>query len=345
MLKTLNHENNVRFILDNAQTTFLPLEKEYKITYSPQKIIDIPHMRIWMHQEFWDEIKYFKEPSKICLINYKDVNFKNVYTNILKNKCSLIENFVIDCFRYILIRPPRVFDVPEYDFKSVGANILLHCGGGYGDFFSSLRYIQLYKSCNFVVETNPNLYSLFEKTKIFKQVIFRGQKCKVDFHLPINRLVQKHGSCGHLVPFINNIEKNKNVNGGIGFCFMGNRVKYSLRRTFDYNMLKEFSRFNLYNLQKEVRNIDFAKNLSIDDWLDTAQIIQGCDLIVSPPTAIMHLAGGMGKKVFVVFQNFHYQIEKDYFNHKSSNFYPSLCKVHVNQLKPTLRKYVKNKYK
>jgi hypothetical protein len=341
MLKFYNHQTNIRFILENADTNFLPL-KNYKIIKSPSKILDYPHLRMWADNEYWEEVEKLYDPSKICYVINKEKNYNGFYDKVLKNKCSLLENYTVENYRYIIFSTPRKFNCPQYDFKSQGS-ILLHYGGGYGDFINCLRYIKLHPNCDFVVEIKESMKRLVCESNLFKKIIIKGDECKTDFHLPINALFERHGPNGSGIPFLN-IRKNEQVNGGIGFCFQGNRVKYSPRRTFDPYLLEEFSDYNLYNIQKEVRDISFAKNLPIHDWLDTAQIIQGCDLVICPPTAITHLAGSLGKKLFVVFQDCYSGFEKIYFNKNSSDYYPLIEKIHSKNLIDCVREYVKNKY-
>ena len=342
MLKFYNHEKNIRSILEKADTNFVPL-KNYKIINHFNKKLESDYLITWIEKEYWEEIKFIREPSKICYITNKNKSYEGFFDKILHHKCALVENYVIDDFRYIIIRPPRHFSCPKYDFKS-GGTILLHYGGGYGDFFNSLRYIKLYPNCDFVAEVNVSLKRLIQKSNLFKKIIIKGDSVNTDFHLPIDSLVQRHGFKGSKIPFLN-IEKNEKVNGGIGFCFQGNRVKYTIRRSFDPFVLEEFKNYNLYNLQKEIRDLPFAINLPINDWFDTAQIIQGCDLIVCPPTSITHLAGALGKKIITVFQDSYMNLENSYFNEKSSDFYPMIDKIHYINLKNYLKNYVKNKFR
>jgi len=41
-------------------------------------------------------------------------------------------------------------------------------------------------------------------------------------------------------------------------------------------------------------------NSEIHNWADTARLVDSCDLIVSVDTGVVHLAGAMGKRIFVV---------------------------------------------
>jgi hypothetical protein len=47
-------------------------------------------------------------------------------------------------------------------------------------------------------------------------------------------------------------------------------------------------------------NLVPGENPDLHDWLDTAQIISSCDLIITVDTGVAHLAGAMGKPVWVL---------------------------------------------
>lgn len=326
-------------MLDNAKTNFLPL-KEYKFIEFPNPIPSYHHLRVWRNRLEWNETNNLQEPSKICFISdIKNVP-SDVYMQIINNGCSLVEDYIYHQKRYIIFKPKRKFDCPVYDLKSEGT-VLFYCNAGYGDFFNCLRYIQLYPQAKFIAEVPSSLIRLAERTGLFYKVIERGENYKTDYYVTFKKLNEHHRHEGTSLPIIK-VAPHPDVNGGIAFCFMGNRVKYTKRRTFDYTKLKNFQKYNLYNLQIE-QNVDFAINLKIDDWYDTATIIQGCDLVITPPTSILHLAGIMAKPIVAVFKPEYENYEVAYFDKDGSKYYP-LKKIYENQLEGYLQKYVEYNY-
>lgn len=332
MIYNLDEYEFIRKILFCATTNFIPLNN-YRIIEYPQKIPLEPHMRIWRNQFYWDEARKIFEPSKICFICDEDNDISDVYSQIIMNGCSLIDSRYYNKKRYIIIRPRRFFDCPVYDLKSSGT-VLLYCGGGYGDQFNLLRYIKLYPQAKFVIECSSSLHKFFTKTNLFYKVILKGEIYKTDFHLYTDTLYRKHGYNGSKMPVVS-VDPHEDVRGGFGFCFMGNRIKYTGRRFFNYQILEKFKKFGLYNLQIEEK-IDFAINLKINDWYDTARIVQGCDYIICPPTSLLHLAGVMGKPVIAVFKKDYEDFEIQYFDKSGSKFY-NLVKVQENNLENYLK--------
>ena len=331
MLYNLNEYEFIRKTLSYATTNFLPLVN-YVISEFPQKLPSEPHMRIWRDEFHWDESKKIFEPSKICFITDENIVIHDIYKQMLDHGCALVDSRIYNGKRYILIRPSRYFNCPKYDLRSSGT-VLIYCGGGYGDQINLLRYIKLYPKAKFVIECSASLKKLFEETNLFHKVLLKGEKFETDYHLYANVFYRLHEHNGSRLPVFE-VQKHDKVNGGIGFCFMGNRIKYTGRRHFDYNILRKFQKYNLYNLQIE-QSIDFAHNLPINDWYDTARIVQGCDFIVCPPTSLVHLAGIMGKRVITVFKDDYEHFETQYFDKEGSKFY-NLIKVKENNLESYL---------
>ncbi|HEY8096473.1 MAG TPA: glycosyltransferase family 9 protein, partial [Methylobacter sp.] len=100
----------------------------------------------------------------------------------------------------------------------------------------------------------------------------------------------------------------------IGLVWSGNR-KFSndAARSIplqEFGTLLENNHVHFFSLQKEVRQddqaylssqgniIDLAPNL--DDFSDTAAVIANLDLVITVDTAVAHLAGAMGKPVWIL---------------------------------------------
>ena len=90
--------------------------------------------------------------------------------------------------------------------------------------------------------------------------------------------------------------------------------------------------FEFHSLQKEIRQIDVQtiKNFSnihqhqeeIADFSDTAALVDAMDIIISVDTSVAHLAGAMGKKIWILlpyFPDFRWMLDRD-----DSPWYPSV---------------------
>ena len=83
-----------------------------------------------------------------------------------------------------------------------------------------------------------------------------------------------------------------------------------------FSVIPEHNEITMLSLQKgfgseQLDNCSFKKNFvecqpQIDstwDFLENAAIIENCDLIITCDTSIAHLAGGMGKKVWLLLKD------------------------------------------
>jgi hypothetical protein len=138
--------------------------------------------------------------------------------------------------------------------------------------------------------------------------------------LPYILKIKKEEIKNNNKPYIKSIKKSNFSNYKdffkIGICWAGN--PNHPRDKFRSCELKLFEKINnekikLFSLQKDTRKryrngktIDLCENCQnlkivdmssfMNDWSDTAAIIEGLDLIISVDTSILHLAGSMGKK-------------------------------------------------
>ena len=108
--------------------------------------------------------------------------------------------------------------------------------------------------------------------------------------------------------FKQNIKLNKNIYN-IGICWQGQsentRDKY---RSIPYEKIKSLfniskEKIQFYSLQKDFRVQDeniIDLGLYFDDFTDTAIAIESMDLIITVDTSIVHLAGSLGKKTWLL---------------------------------------------
>lgn len=206
--------------------------------------------------------------------------------------------------------------------------ILIWHEQGLGDTIQFSRYIpELIKlGANITFEVQPPLADLFydqfncEITSNFNNGVF------FDLQLPLLSLPRIFKTSIHTIPSSKsylscnydslvewknrlNISKNK-LN--IGIAVSGNPVHTNNHlRSIDLEKISELCELgNIYLIQKELnlhdRNylelhpeIIFVGDL-IDNFLDTASVVQNMDLIISVDTSLIHLAGALGKRAFLI---------------------------------------------
>ena len=225
---------------------------------------------------------------------------------------------------------PRTFKQPLWDGSDLrGKTILLHAEQGYGDTIHFIRYASLIakKGVRIVVECQHLLERLLKNLPYIDQVIPRGAALpKCDIHAPILSLPYICGTTldkiPNNVPYINapsfcNIRiKTLSANVmKVGMIWAGSRTHDNDRnRSCDVEYFK--SLMNIpgiawFSLQKDSREEEIKKlsdyytcwkdmNAFINDFADTASVINQLDLIVTVDTAVAHLAGAMGKPVWVL---------------------------------------------
>ncbi len=109
-------------------------------------------------------------------------------------------------------------------------------------------------------------------------------------------------------------KKLSSDNFKIGICWQGSKKKIDRGRSFSLSLFKNLSKLkgveliSLYKGENEnqILNVDFnLTNLGNDfdngkdAFIDTAAVMMHCDLIITSDTVIAHLAGALGRPVWV----------------------------------------------
>lgn len=216
-----------------------------------------------------------------------------------------------------------------------GKTILVYEEQGLGDAFQFVRYLPMLKDdgARIILEVSQPLMRLFSKLdcvdKLWVKSIRESTKDidRFDFHIPILGLPSIHKSSIETIPLnvpyltvhpaIVSSWGNwmMDVKGfRVGIVWAGNpNHKNDHNRSCLLSRFKELSDLpgvELISLQKEkydkwtdVEPLSVvAQDMSedLDDFTDTAAAIENLDLIISVDTAVVHLAGALGKKVWVL---------------------------------------------
>jgi len=226
----------------------------------------------------------------------------------------------------------RSFSQPLWDGSDIaGKTILLYSEQGFGDTIQFIRYAPMVADlgANVIVECQEELASLLRNIEgIHSVVTDQSQLTDFDIHSPLMSLPYIFGTrletIPAIIPYISVSPPlvqewhNRILSGDstirIGLVWSGNPAKATNRyRSCPLHFFGPIAGMNnvtLYSLQtgdSAQQAHEFRENWNlvdythdIHDFLDTAAFIQNLDLIITVDTAVAHLAGALGKRVWVL---------------------------------------------
>ncbi len=234
----------------------------------------------------------------------------------------------------------REFREPRWDGTPLnGKSILIHSEQGFGDTIQFIRYLPMVKAQggHVIFECHKNLFRLLKNCTGTDKVIERSSnlvpEVQFDFHIPLLSLPGLFSTTMDTIPsdgpYItvdsDLVEKwhkifNHDSNVKIGIAWSGNpSFKNNHNRSCslsDFATLAEINELSFYSLQKGPTSVensiapmlkitDLKNELKVvadcnNDFADTAAVISNLDLVISTDTAVVHLAGAMGKPVWTL---------------------------------------------
>lgn len=227
----------------------------------------------------------------------------------------------------------RRFDKPTWLGLEVlkDKTILIYGEQGFGDFIQFCRYVKLVSElgAKVILEVPQPLYDLVEGLEGVTYLVVKDQALPVfDYQCPLLSLPLAFKTNLENIPIpLSYINLNKrqdkilewNERLGfksrprVGIVWSGNpHHKNDHNRSLLLQDILPFlpDKYEYISLQKEVRDIDkltldsnphilnFAGYLN--NFLDTAALIENVDLVISVDTSVAHLSGALGKKTFVL---------------------------------------------
>jgi len=221
-----------------------------------------------------------------------------------------------------LIQPEKL-----WDGSNLGAQIiLLHTEQGYGDTIQFIRYLPLVKQQGgrIILSCHKPLVRLLEKIPGIEQCLdIKVNFIGFDVHAPLLELPRIFGTTlDNIPPPIRNLNmpeipliklESPEINYlKVGMVWRTNQnsstaVKRSCK-LMDFQYLLNIAGVSFYSLQKEPGvDLQLLKTLPIldlssqlNDFADTAGIITQLDLVITVDTAVAHLAGTLGKPVWIL---------------------------------------------
>ena len=227
--------------------------------------------------------------------------------------------------------PPRNFAQPLWrgDTDLAGKTILLHAEQGLGDTLQFCRYAPMVaaRSARVVLEVQPPLKPLLESLAGVQRVIARSEPLpEFDCHCPLLSLplafATRLETVPAAVPYLAAPPERVALWAArlgpkavprVGIACAGRATNWNDRnRSIGLAQLLALAipGVTLISLQKQLRALDrelleaqphiCRLGEEFTDFADTAAVIGELDLVISVDTAVAHLAGAMGKPVFIL---------------------------------------------
>lgn len=223
----------------------------------------------------------------------------------------------------------RRFPQPQWDGRDLaGGTILLHAEQGMGDAIQFVRYASFVasKAGRVILECKPVLADLLRSVDGIDEVVASGSDLpSFDVHCPLLSLPRLHGTTLETIPALPQyIAPNpakvsawaKRLDGPdlkVGLVWAGNPKHLNDRnRSLDAKYLQGFAEMgsSFFSLQVGARSADL-ETLSVPsaitdlaphltDYGETAAAIANLDLVICVDTSVAHLAGALGKPVWVL---------------------------------------------
>lgn len=306
------------------------IEFEKSININPN-FIEAWHNKGAAHKElnqYEDALISFNEAIKLNPKDYDSICYKSVILLVMGN---FVEGWKTYRYRWKQIpqesyRHKEIKELTEInDIK--GKSILVWWEQGFGDTIQFSRYInELMKiTPNITFEVQKELLPLFKNQFNCNVVTNVVNKERFDYQVPLLNLPDLFETTIDKIPKINryiyadpikteywksilNLATDKK---NIGISISGNpNHPNDERRSINIEFISSLMKTsNIYLIQKDINEKDRKiiqrkeiKDLSekISDFSDTAAIIENMDLIISVDTSLIHLAGAMGKKSYLI---------------------------------------------
>ena len=227
---------------------------------------------------------------------------------------------------------PEHYKVPRWDGSCfAGKRLLVHHEQGHGDNLQFIRYLPMVKARGGTVifESSRPLFRLFRNFPGIDELVERtpanSSPEEFDLYIPLLSLPGIFRTTLETipgeVPYLHADPREAELwgtrlgNGGfkVGIVWAGNPDHKNDRNRScapdHFLPLADIPGVRLYGLQKEITAGDRASTLGIltdnlgehlDDFANTAGVLENLDLLISVDTSVAHLAGAMGRPVWLL---------------------------------------------
>lgn len=227
--------------------------------------------------------------------------------------------------------PTAIWDGRDFPDK----RLLIWAEQGIGDVLQFIRYAALCKQRGgtVLVQAPEPLRRLLENCPYIDRVVLSATENDFDEHVPVMSLPQIFGTRLETIPstfpylFTTNEVRQKwaprfvgRAGLKVGLVWSGNPRRQQIeahvvdrRRSMSLDLMKPFldlDHVEFFSLQKGEAASEIDTNglrhkitdymPEVEDFLDTAAIIENLDLVISVDTSVVHLAGGLGNPVWIL---------------------------------------------
>lgn len=279
--------------------------------------------------QYEEALKSYDQAIKLNQNDYDSICNKSVVMLVMGN---FYEGWKAYQYRWhqIPAEKYRYKNIKELDSLTdlKGKSVIVWWEQGFGDTIQFSRYIsELLKiTPHITFEVQEELFPLL-KNQFKCKVVSSYRKNKIyDFQIPLlstPKLLNTEintipGKNGYLKADKVKVEEWKKKLGlqknkrNIGIAISGSSSHPNdIKRSMNFELLKPIAEVsNIFLIQKTLKPIEKAllseyKNIQflgdqINDFSDTAAIIENMDLIISVDTSLIHLAGAMGKTCYLM---------------------------------------------
>lgn len=206
---------------------------------------------------------------------------------------------------------PNFVNVPIWNGNS-NETVLYVLEGGLGDQIHALKYLNKVKPFvkELLIHCSPELKNLLIKNGYYN--VYAQQECEFvqfDSWIPamsvITILKLQHKDLDGK-PFLNRNYINNNT-FTIGLKWSGNpNFEHQQHRKFPSNLFFDSvynPKFKYISLQRDEESElcpDWVEKVKLNDWTDTQEAINKCDLVISSCTSVPHLSAAMGTPTWII---------------------------------------------
>jgi tetratricopeptide (TPR) repeat protein len=274
-----------------------------------------------------DEARKCYDQAIACDANYADAHWNKAQLTLLQG--DFARGWTEHEWRWKILPAVQDFAQPLWrgDDAIAGKTILLHSEQGLGDTIQFCRYAPLVaeRGAHVILEVQSPLKRLMADIPGVTQVIAKGEpRPAYDFHCPLLSLPLAFGTRLETIPpsrlrahaeasidWTPRLGPNHRPRAGLAWSGSATHKRDQDRSIALRAMLPLLDiEATFVSLQKEVRASDAGLlkersdildlRDSLGDFSDTAALVSQLDLVISVDTSVAHLAGALGKPVWVL---------------------------------------------
>lgn len=186
--------------------------------------------------------------------------------------------------------------IPTWDGKSKVKKLVILTEQGYGDKIMFARYIDRCADyCDeLVVQCVKDMHALYDKWTVCDKA-----PDDADASIALGDLAGIFGDEANAEWLRDKYVGQKGPKFRVALEWAGNKGHKNDRNRscpsgYLAPLLKAYPDIEFINIRPDSPKVKGIKKVAVNDWKDSAEVLAGCDLVISVDTSIVHLAGTMG---------------------------------------------------